>query len=350
MNKGKTILLHAAGWLIILCSPFMYIDHWSSFSFTRYLFYSMAPLMLMVVFYLNYLFLVPRYYIRGNRLLFFAVNVVATVCLAVALHYWIRLGHAIFERPPHKFPGPHSFLEVHFSSLFFLVRDMFNLIVTAAGATAIKLAENWHHAELARQKAEKERSIAELKNLRSQFNPHFLLNTLNNIYALTSFSPERAQKAIVQLSGLLRHVLYGNENSENDIHDELRFLQDYISLMKLRLTSNVEVTFNTNITPDVKATIAPMIIISLVENAFKHGVSPTLPSFVDININVHDNTIDCLIRNSNFPKSAGDKSGHGIGLQQVARRLELSYPGRYQWNQFVRDDIFHSHIIITQLL
>lgn len=336
MNKKKYILLHVAGWIAFFCSPLMFIDHSSNIDIMRYLFFSMMPFVLMVVFYINYIWLVPRYYIRGNRPRFYLINVISFLALLVFLHLWMDLGHTIFN--DHE-PRKHAvdFVEQH-KALFFSIRDIFNMTISAAMATMMRLAENWHKSEVARQEAEKEKTKAELSNLRSQIKPHFLLNTLNNIYALTSFSPERAQKAIEQLSVLLRHILYENEQSEISITDEIEFIGNYISLMKLRVANNVNINYVTNIQEGCNAMIAPMIFISLVENAFKHGISPIKPSYIHISIDADMNTIKCTIKNSNYPKYADDKSGHGIGLKQVDRRLELAYSGRYKWDKGVSED------------
>ena len=181
------------------------------------------------------------------------------------------------------------------------------------------------------------RHDAELRSLRNQISPHFLLNTLNNIYALTAINQERAQDAIQQLSKMLRHMLYDNQESSVALSDELQFLENYISLMKIRLSANVDVTFTHNVdVPGVR--IAPLIFISLVENAFKHGISPTEQSFVHIEINATDHDINCRIENSNHPKSNQDRSGHGIGLNQVQRRLDLAYPNHYKWVKGTNED------------
>ena len=125
---------------------------------------------------------------------------------------------------------------------------------------------------------------AELKNLRAQINPHFLLNTLNNIYALTAFDTPRAQKAIDELSRILRHVLYDNEKGFVSISEEVKFISDYVSLMRIRVAANVDIKFNIHIDEKCQAFVAPMIFISLVENAFKHGISATQDSFIGIDI------------------------------------------------------------------
>lgn len=179
-----------------------------------------------------------------------------------------------------------------------------------------------------------ERSAAELKNLRNQINPHFLLNTLNNIYALIAFDTTRAQQAVQELGGLLRYVLYDNQQRMVSLRKEMEFLKTYIELMRIRLQQNVRIETHINIPQHTDPQVAPLIFISLVENAFKHGVSPSRPSFILLSLQVDDNgSIHFKVCNSNFPKNQNDKAGSGIGLQQVKRRLELDYPGRYQWDR-----------------
>ena len=163
---------------------------------------------------------------------------------------------------------------------------------------------------------------------------------------MTAFDQKRAQDAIKQLSEMLRHMLYDNQFNQVPLQDELNFLDNYVSLMKIRLPQNVEVTFTKNLQiPDLK--IRPLMFISLVENAFKHGVSPTEPSFVNISIKTEKeqmgdggvrDTITCSIKNSNYPKTNQDRSGHGIGLVQTQRRLELAYSNRFEWVKGVSND------------
>ena len=181
------------------------------------------------------------------------------------------------------------------------------------------------------------RAQAELRNLRNQINPHFLLNTLNNIYALTAFDTAKAQEAIQELSKMMRHILYDYQKPMIPLKEEIDFLENYVKLMRIRLPQSVEVTFNA-VQPTGTVEVAPMILISLVENAFKHGTSPTEKSFVHINISTNGQQLICDIQNSNNPKTASDHSGHGIGLQQVERRLQLAYPDRYTWEQGTRDN------------
>ena len=188
-----------------------------------------------------------------------------------------------------------------------------------------------------------------MPHLRNQINPHFLLNTLNNIYALTAISAERAQEAIMELSKMLRHMLYEYQEPTVPLKEEVDFIRNYVSLMKLRMPAGVDVKFEINCN-ECNLRISPMLIISLVENAFKHGISPTEPSFVHIQVFIDkaNREVTFDIRNSNFPKTEEDRSGHGIGLQQVERRLQLIYPGKHIWEKGVTDDgkTYYSRITI----
>lgn len=158
-------------------------------------------------------------------------------------------------------------------------------------ATVVHLSLQWREAVAARREAELGRREAELKNLKNQVNPHFLLNTLNNIYALTTFDTEKARLAIMELSQLLRYVLYDNQADKVPLYKEADFLRSYVELMRIRLPESVEIRVELDVPRTDEPTVAPLIFISLVENAFKHGVSPTLPSFIHIHLFVKEGVI-----------------------------------------------------------
>ncbi len=325
MNKRTIILLHIAVWAMMFLSPLTLMHRGETFNLLKYAMVCVSPLALMVVFYINYLWLVPTFLFGKDRRVYWLVNLVMMAAIGIPVHYWLLFTHSLFDAPGHPL-HPWTWVE----DMVFIMRDSFNVAVMAAVATAIALVQRVHHSEEARLEAEAARTEAELKNLRSQINPHFLLNTLNNIYALTAIDTERAQDAIRQLSKLLRHLLYENQEQFVDFDKEVQFIESYINLMRIRLPQNVDVSF-TYEPPSKPLRVAPLLAISLVENAFKHGVSPTEPSFVHIRIDIDDSVAVYDIENSNHPKTEKDRSGHGIGLQQVQHRLDLCYPGRYEW-------------------
>ena len=309
-----TLLSHLATWGVLFLLPmtFRQVDYPLSLIPTT---------AVIAVFYLNFLWLTPRYYMQGRKTLVWVVNCILVTGLAALMHYWLGVGRGY----------------------------VFNLAVAVMIAVSMKLGSLWQASVEARLEANAARAGAELSNLRYEMNPHFLLNTLNNIYALTAFDTRRAQEAIQQLSAMLRHMLYDNMEEEVQMEDEVKFIESYIKLMKIRLPESVKVSFDASqARNDVK--IAPLILIPLVENAFKHGISPTLESFINISLKADKEQIDFCIENSNHPKRANDESGHGIGLTQVQKRLQLTYPDHYRWDYGLSADraVYYSHLIITQ--
>lgn len=332
MNKHLAGMCHIALWAFLFLSPLTY---WrgTGFNGLHYLMTCMQPLFLMIVFYLNYLVLAPKFFVEGKHRYDLLINVVLLTVLGITLHYWMLYTNEMFNT--HYMRRTYDLL----GTVSYIVRDSLNLAVFAAGATALALARQWVTTDQKLKETEAARAQAELKNLRNQINPHFLLNTLNNIYALTAISAERAQEAIMELSKLLRHMLYEYQEPTVPLKEEVEFIRNYVSLMKLRMPAGVDVAFEVNC-KECDLRISPMLIISLVENAFKHGISPTEPSFVRIQVFIDKSKREVTfdIRNSNFPKTQQDRSGHGIGLQQVERRLQLIYPGKHTWEKGLTDD------------
>jgi LytS/YehU family sensor histidine kinase len=278
-------------------------------------------------------------FVRGKHRYDLLINILLLTTLGTILHFWMVYVNSIYV--------PNSNInDDAIGTISYIARNSLNLAIFAGGATALALARRWVTTDQKLKEVEAERATAELRNLRSQINPHFLLNTLNNIYALTAFDTPKAQQAIQELSKMLRHILYDYQQPKVTLSDEVEFLQNYVNLMRIRLSDSVDVKFQTFIA-NPQLEVAPMVFISLVENAFKHGVSPSEPSFIHIQIESADNQIVCDIQNSNHPKTANDHSGHGIGLVQVQRRLELTYPDHYQWEHGPTDDgIYRSRIVI----
>jgi len=334
MNKRQEIFLHLAFWAFMLITPLAYMRN--GISLVQYLLNCMSPLLVMIVFYVNYLWLAPRYFGTVKHRYYWAVNIVMVVVLGLFMHYWMSHVRLMFDSVAtmvHPRDGSPSAID----TLIFAIHDMISLAISAAVGTAINLAMRWRQIENDRLEAEAAAAKAELRALRSQISPHFLLNTLNNIYALAAFDSKRAQKAIQQLSQLLRHLLYDDPDALVKLDDDMKFVENYINLMKIRLADNVEVIFN--YTPPARSVFVTSLIgIGLIENAFKHGVSPTEPSFIHISVYVDEMQVVCDIQNSYHPKTDHDRSGHGIGLQQMMQRLSLSYSNRYQWQHGVSED------------
>lgn len=332
--RTAEVLVHVIGWSIVFAFPLTMMSRngipptWREL--TRG---TVTTLSFFIVFYANYFLLIPHLLFEGKSKSYLLWNIGLIALMTMGVHYT----HGLLIIMPRLHEGPPPFHMIPPKWGFFL-RHTFSLILTAGLSVAIKLSLRWNQIEKTRREAEKIRTEAELKNLRNQLNPHFLLNTLNNIYALIAFDADKAQNAVQELSRLLRHVLYDNQQNTVPLCSEIDFIRNYIELMRIRLAANVTVETHFDISPDSRTPIAPLIFISLIENAFKHGISPTQPSHIHIRFCEKPEEVKCEIVNSYHPKSTADKSGSGIGLEQVRKRLELIYPGRYTWKQGVNRD------------
>ena len=315
-------LIHVIGWGIMFGFPFFFVERENgNINWMASVRHSAVPLSFMIVFYVNYFLLVPRYLFQSQNKRYITYNILLLCAIGLMLHLWRSLTFDPSFVPKHRSGVPPGWL--------FFVRDMLSLVFTIGLSAAIRMSARWTQAEAARKEAERSRSEAELKNLRNQLNPHFLLNTLNNIYALIAFDTDKAQQAVQELSKLLRYVLYDNQQTYVPLGKETDFIRNYIELMRIRLSANVQMTTQIDIQPDSQTLIAPLIFISLIENAFKHGISPTERSFIHIHLAENDTEVICEISN---------KSGSGIGLEQVSRRLEILYPGQYTWQKGISED------------
>lgn len=330
--------------ITVLLLPLAYTEPLRPLTLRSYLLRASQVLAMLIVYYVNYLWLVPSL-LRGNKKLFFAANIILISLLSICVHDSLYLlWHQEHNIPiPEKW-SPHP---------LFVFREMFNMSVAAAIATAVTRSRRWAIAEKKLNEAKAAQAEAELQNLRWQINPHFVLNTLNNIYALTEQDKKKSQTAILELSRMLNYILYDNKLKWVALQDEVDFIHNYIALMRLRTATPVSEHYD--IAGAAGIQVPPMLFVSLVENAFKHGISTSKESFIEINITGNAQAVVCLIRNSYHPKSANDQSGHGIGLENVAKRLALVYPDRHEWQKgIITEDnksIYFSKITIydTQL-
>ena len=282
-------------------------------------------LMPMVIVYLvNFYVLVPLFYFRRRLWWFICLNIL----LVLACNYRF-LTTDILTMPDYYQTGYSSFM-------------MISLLINVM-AIAFALSIRYMMRQQERKQKEVEAELAWLKN---QINPHFLFNTLNNISSLAQIDADETQEAIMQLSDLLRYAMYETNKPKVRLDGEVEFMRNYINLMKLRC--NEMTTVNAQFTiPNAQLEVAPLLFISLIENAFKHGMNSNAPAIIDIRLEQQDDTLVFNCDNTNNPKPTKDRSGSGIGLDNTRRRLNLLYPGRYTWEQTITpENIYHVKISI----
>jgi two-component system, LytTR family, sensor kinase len=237
-----------------------------------------------------------------------------------------------------------GFMDV--ASLMFIRPVVLNYQIPATAA-AIYLFKRMYLIQQHSLNLEKEKLEAELKFLKSQIHPHFLFNTLNNLYALTLKKSDKAPEMVIQLSNLLEYTLYSGKETEVSLNEEIKQIKGYIDLEKLRFGDRLKI--NTDLDGNVDGLmIAPLLLLPFVENSFKHGASTDLKSpFINIRTGVRDNILRFFISNSNGSE-AGKNEGYkeGIGLKNVKRRLELLYPGKHSLEIVQKNDIFDVNLTL----
>lgn len=185
----------------------------------------------------------------------------------------------------------------------------------------------------------------QLQYLKYQVNPHFLMNTLNNIHALVDIDPERAKASIVELSKLMRYVLYEGNNRLTPLSREVQFLRNYVQLMSMRYTGNVSISLDVpEVLPD--SMLPPLLLVIFVENAFKHGISYRTKSFVEISLQPHGDRLLFSCRNSRPEIKHDENMKGGVGLSNVRRRLDLLFPGNYTLDIKEQEDTYTVHLDI----
>jgi two-component system LytT family sensor kinase len=221
--------------------------------------------------------------------------------------------------------------------IFSLLAGTYFIVFLSAG---IKLTEYWFHEQQRKQAALREKVETELKLLKSQIHPHFLFNTLNNIYALALQKSDRAPDAIVKLSSLLDYLIYHGENELVPLKNEIELLEHYLDLEKLRYGDRLKASFIK--TGDMgHITIAPVLLLPLVENAFKHGVSRSRNRvWIKIQLVISNGDINFRIENSKPPIHPAEGAQGGVGLENLKRRLEILYQGRHSLKILDKEDMY----------
>jgi len=310
-------LTHIASWAVVFIMPALIFISEGNQRFEEALYRSLASLpFLMLLFYLCYFWLIDKLWFK-KRYLFFVLVVGLIFCVSYSKYE--LFSYFALHKSKHKMPPFHAF--VYFDFLSNLLPVVF--------AMAIRYAQRNFSLEIAQKEAQAHKLQADLTQLRYQLQPHFFFNALNNIYSLIAFDPQKAQQSVHSLSKLMRHFMQNSDQKQISLAEEVDFLQQYISLMQLRLTdkTTVQVDFPKQVP---QLTIAPLLFISLVENAFKHGVSATVATTLSFSLKVEGNTVIFRSENTKIPTQESLYSS-GIGIDNLKKRLTLLYPERHQY-------------------
>ena len=304
----------------------------------------------LAVFLLHNFLLAPLLVYRGRRWTYFALVAVIVAAFAV----WQCTSHPdrrhFGPHPTEQGPPPLPFDDLEHEQhgprphndkrppIIMGERDIVSVIVLILMLgmnLGVKLYFKQRHDQQQMAELERQNLERQLEYLRYQINPHFFMNTLNNIHALVDIAPEEAKHTILELSKMMRFVLYEGNKKTVPLASELGFLQNYITLMSLRYTDNVHITVELP-TPPAGSEVPPLLFVTFVENAFKHGISYQQQSFVEVSATLHSGTLTFHCRNSKVEKvlerkTDGTAEG-GVGLKNIRERLNLIYGDRYTLN------------------
>lgn len=312
----KRWILHVVFWVVILLIYGIFFGRRNNNYFQTLFFVGLLmPVVIGATYFFNY-YLIPRFLISG-RYRYFILYSFYTILTAMFLSMMVALlTFLILAELRVQNMSPASV------DIYFLLTS---LLMVVFFSVAIKMLLHWRQSKDDYQKLMRDKVEAELKFLKVQLNPHFLFNTLNNLYYLTTEKSDKAPQAILQLSEMLDYVMHSSKSVFVPLEAELKQVENYIALELLRYEDRVQVT--TQFSGDLnKFRIGPMILITLIENAFKHGVMP-IAGKSWINLIVAEKGNDLLISISN--STTITKPGNGIGLENLRNQLDHLYKGYY---------------------
>jgi two-component system, LytTR family, sensor histidine kinase AlgZ len=287
--------------------------------------------------YLNYFLLLPRF-LQNRKVWRYLLELAAALLILITARIYLeRFLIDGFTNQERYLYSPRFLLHVITTNIFIVVF-----------LSMIRFAVDWFEFEANRKSAENEKLLAELNFLKAQINPHFLFNTLNNLYYLAYTQSPNTTEVIAKLSQMMRYMIYDSNYLQVPLTKEIEYMQNYISLERLRLNDQIPIKFEIE-GPTEGVLIAPLIFITFLENAFKHGVSNHYPgAWVNISIRLRGKQCIYRVENSKLTGSkpeANEKSG--IGLQNVKRRLELSYPEKHSLSIDDKPDRYSVELNIT---
>lgn len=330
-KRKLSIIIHILGWalfglVIFVLSPLSAgverpIEFWlkQSLNFS----------LLISIFYINFFYLIPQVLFKNKILVFLLINLLAGLaCIAMLIVYddWVNmqeLMHKVYRPDVPYTPRPRNY--------YWDISSLLIFFMAVGISTSIASVQKWQSEEELRLEQKQQQINSELTYLKAQINPHFFFNTLNNIYSLTNIDVEKAKTALLKLSRMMRYVLYETEKTHTLLSKEIDFIKDFIELMRLRLSSKVNLKIEI---PEKfeEASIAPMLILPFIENCFKHGISSQQESKITVLLKVDQKKLILTTKNSVFKSNENTPEGNasGIGLQNTKRRLDLLYGNNYE--------------------
>lgn len=352
-------IVYAVLWLMVLILPFfnefMRMTHQYQFSWCNVMRWLIGIIPFFIVFFLNNYLLVPRYLFTG-RVRQYLVLVTVMVAMFVAgqyLTYESRI--SAFHEKVEQRMEPSSQLPAKVKYTFIgipmpIILNLSLVLMLLGTNTAIIFIFRYVRERQIREALENIRLQDEIRFLKAQINPHFFMNVLNNIHAMIELEPAKAQDMMIELSKLMRYVLYEGDSFKTALADEISFISSYVNMYRRRYpASRVEIVMEA---PEIKGKdfiVPPLLFVTFVENAFKHGISFQVKSLVKVSFRWVGDKICFTCMNTLPPVSQKATDVSGIGLDNVKRRLDLLYSDRYELNIERNTEKYNVELILPSL-
>ncbi|WP_028296561.1 sensor histidine kinase [Olivibacter sitiensis] len=330
MIKREHILYHVLVWGLLMALLYFSNGHKTSPGYD--LIFFIITIINIATFYASY-FLVTPYFIGLKKVLTGLMRLALVLLISISVKFVLALLDFDTVAPP----------ELQISRLQYLGSAFIMSSVYIFAGYAFRLVMNSVKLEQTRKNLENEKLNAELAFLKSQINPHFLFNSLNNIYSLAYQKSDKAPEAILKLSEIMRYMLYESNVEKVALEDEISYLESYIDLQKLRVKEHVYLELTINV-DNFQHRVMPMLLISFLENVFKHGITTDEENPIRILVEVQHGRLHFKAQNKKS-KLNKDKTG-GIGMTNLKRRLELGYPGKHSLSLKENGDYYSSELFV----
>jgi len=318
-NRIITIAVQVAGWILFLSLPILFTpalptsakQEFGGFYFMPVV---LTSLILIGIFYLNYAVLIPNFLFKGRYFVYTALCIACIVSMLILPTLAMRIFHepnrAIMDDPSFKNAIPLVF-----------VNSLLMFITVFFASIGLRMNNRW-------KQTEKERLIAHIAHLKTKINPHFLFNTLNNIYSVTIDKAPRGADMVQKLSEMMRYVLKEAQLDLVPLDDEIFYIMNYVDLQKVRFDNSVK--FSIKIEGDSSQNqIAPLLLIPFIENAFKHGINSEQDSNIRIILSIANNELHLTVGNNIVQVENTSEERSGLGIENTKNRLQLLYPNKH---------------------
>lgn len=335
--KTQKLLLNTIGCIAFLSIPIISSPDFNTdrnlFTISPFLQNFLRQVLLLVLFYANYYYFLPKLYFSNKKWTFIIISILCFGFIFIIPNIVFPFDFISKDleeiRPKHinKFPEFH-----------FFDSGVFQFITVQLLSYLIKISLRFDELKT-------EKLNAEVSYLKAQINPHFLFNTLNSLYALTIIKSDEAPSAVLKLSGIMRYVVTESEKEFVSLDKEINYIEDYIELQKLRMDEATLFSFKINGTPIGKK-LAPLLLIPFIENAFKYGLNPEEDSEIVITIDIKETFIKLDVKNKIVVKDISEDLKTEKGIENTSKRLEIMYPNKHQLKIVENKGFYHIQLSI----